>query len=219
MSGAVTVRPLDRVPEIVTVPAPHLGPADAARIESERRRLDAHPAMRDGPILMIAAAGRRRLAVFPATYAWHTADRAGPLPGTVGALGVQLALIAGDGALLWQRRSEAVDHPGGWTISAAGCAVPGPDLEAQAVTEAAEELGLSRADLLDLEPMALVDDRRGRTVQVVFRARLAPDARIEAQPDEVAETRVAATFPGDGPAESITTAWWRELVRLSIGEG
>jgi len=219
VSGGVAVRPLRRVPEPTVGRAPALGPADAARVEAERRRLDAHPAMVDGPILMVAAASPERLALYPATYAWHTADRAGPLPGTYGALGVQLALVGEDGSLLWQRRSDAVDHPGGWTISVAGTAVPGIALEHQIVAEADEELGLEPADLLGLEPMALVDDRRGRTVQVVFRAGLSATARIVPQPGEVAETRLSPAYPGDGPAESITAAWWPELVRLATGEG
>jgi hypothetical protein len=67
--------------------------------------------------------------------------------------------------------------------------------------------------------MALVDDRRGRTVQVVFRAGLSASARIVPQPGEVAETRLSRAYPGDGPAESITAAWWPELVRLATGEG
>lgn len=217
MSGEVGVRPLHRVPELAVGPAPALGPADAARVEAARRRLQAHPAMFDGPILMVAAAAPERIAVYAATYAWHTADRAEPLPATHGGLGVQLALVDEAGALLWQRRTEAVDHPGGWTISVAGTAVPGIDLEGQIAAEASEELGLGRGDLVDLRPMALVEDRRGRTVQVVFRAGLAASARIAPQPDEVAETRLAAIFPGDGPGESITAAWWPELVRLATG--
>ena len=132
---------------------------------------------------------------------------------------MQLALVAGDGALLWQRRSDTVDHPGGWTISVAGTAVPAIALERQIADEADEELGLAAHDLIDLMPMALVDDRRGRTIQVVFRAGLAPSARIVPRPDEVAEIRLAAAYPAEGPSESITAAWWPELVRLAAGEG
>jgi NUDIX domain len=219
VSGGVAARPLPRVPAVATVPVPALAPDDRARIEAERRRLDAHPTMIDGPILMVAAAAPERLAVYPATYAWHTADRADPLPGTVGALGVQLALVGQHGAVLWQRRSDGVDHPGGWSVSVAGCAVPGVDLELQVVGEAAEELGLDQADLLDLGPMALVEDARGRTVQVVFRARLRPGARITPRESEVAETRFAARLPGDGQGESITAGWWPTLVRFATGEG
>ena len=97
--------------------------------------------------------------------------------------------------------------------------MPGAGLEAQVAAEAAEELGLGARDLLGLRPMALVDDRRGRTVQVVFRAGLSRSARIVPRPAEVAETRFADVYPDDGPAESITAAWWQELVRLAIGEG
>jgi isopentenyldiphosphate isomerase len=219
VSAGIAVRPLDRVPAVVIAAPPELGRADAARVDAERRRLDAHPAMVDGPILMVSTAAPDRLAVYPATYAWHTADRAGPLPGTHGALGVQLALVGEDGTLVWQRRSDTVDHPGGWTISVAGTAVPGVALERQIVAEADEELGLTRGDLLGLAPLALVDDRRGRTVQVVFRAGLSPSARIVPRPDEVAEIRLAAAYPGDGPGESITAAWWPDLVRLAAGEG
>jgi 8-oxo-dGTP pyrophosphatase MutT (NUDIX family) len=219
VSGEIAVRPLRRVPELAVGPAPALGAADEARVESERRRLAAHPAMVDGPVLMVAAVSPGRIAVYPATYAWHTADRAEPLPDTHGALGVQLALVGEDGMILWQRRSDTVDHPGGWTISVAGTAVPGAGLDAQILAEAAEELGLDPADLVGLRPIALLDDRRGRTVQVVFRAGLSPAARIVPHPAEVAETRLAAVYPGDGPTEMITAAWWPELVRLAIGEG
>jgi isopentenyldiphosphate isomerase len=219
VSGAVAVRPLRRVPELAVGPAPALGSAEADRIESERRRIAAHPAMVDGPVLMVVSADPERIAVYPATYAWHTADRTEPLAGTHGALGVQLALVGADGLLLWQRRSNAVDHPGGWTISVAGTAVPGAALDAQIVAEAAEELGVREGDLRHLRPMALVDDRRGRTVQVVFRAGLSPSARIAPHPAEVAETRFAPVYPGDGPQELITAAWWPELVRLATHDG
>ncbi|HSD03728.1 MAG TPA: NUDIX domain-containing protein [Gaiellales bacterium] len=219
MSGEIAVRPLERVPELAVGPVPALGVADAARVESERRRLAAHPALVDGPVLMVAAAAPERLVVYPATYAWHTADRAEPLQGTHGALGVQLALVGEGGAILWQRRSDTVDHPGGWTISVAGTAVPGPGLDEQIAAEAAEELGLGPDDLLGLRPMALVDDRRGRTVQVVFRAGLSPAARIVPHPAEVSETRLAAVYPGEGPVELMTAAWWRELVRLAARDG
>jgi 8-oxo-dGTP pyrophosphatase MutT (NUDIX family) len=123
------------------------------------------------------------------------------------------------GALLWQRRSDAIDHPGGWTISVAGTAVPDVDLEAQVAAEAAEELGLGAGDLVGLRPMALVDDRRGRTVQVVFRAGLSRTARIAPHPGEVADTRLSDVYPGDGPGEMITAAWWPELVRLATDDG
>lgn len=219
MSGEVAVRPLRRVPELAVGAAPALGPADGARIESERRRIAADPAMVDGPVLMVVSADPARIAVYPATYAWHTADRADPVPGTYGALGVQLALVGAGSLLLWQRRSDDVDHPGGWTISVAGTAVPGISLEAQIVAEAAEELGLGEGDLRDLRPMALVDDRRGRTVQVVFRAGLSPSSRIAPNPSEVAETCFAAVYPGNGPRELITAAWWPELVRLATDDG
>jgi isopentenyldiphosphate isomerase len=219
VSGGVAVRPLRRVPELAIGPAPALAAADEARIDSERRRLAAHPAMVDGPVLMVAAAQPERIVAYRATYAWHTADRAEPLPGTHGALGVQLALVGVGGALLWQRRSDAIDHPGGWTISVAGTAVPDVDLEAQIAAEATEELGLGAGDLLGLRPMALVDDRRGRTVQVVFRAGLSPAARIAPHPGEVADTRLSDVYPGDGPTEMITAAWWPELVRLATAGG
>jgi isopentenyldiphosphate isomerase len=219
VSAGIDVRTLDRVPEVVPVAAPEIGAADAARIEAERRRLDAHPAMFDGPLLMVRAAAPDRLTVYAATYAWHTADRAEPLPGTVGGLGVQLALAGEGGTILWQRRTNAVDHPGAWTISAAGCAVPDVDLEQQIVGEAAEELGLDRADLLDLGPLALVEDVPGRTVQVVFRARLRPGVEPVPRPAEVAEVRFAGVFPQEGPADSITAAWWPELVRRATEAG
>lgn len=215
MSTGVAVRPLDRVPAVELVAAPDLGSADAARVEAERRRLGAHPAMFDGPILMVRAAAPDRLVVYAATYAWHTADRARPLPATAGALGVQLAMVGDGGAILWQRRTEAVDHPGGWTISVAGCAVPGVDLERQIVAEAAEELGLGRGDLEGLAPLALVESERGRTVQVVFRARLRAGATAALRESEVAEVRFGRDLPELGSVETLTASWWRELVRLA----
>jgi isopentenyldiphosphate isomerase len=215
VSTGVAVRPLDRVPAVELVAAPDLGSADAARVEAERRRLGAHPAMFDGPILMVRAAAPDRLVVYAATYAWHTADRARPLPATAGALGVQLAMVGDGGAILWQRRTEAVDHPGGWTISVAGCAVPGVDLERQIVAEAAEELGLGRGDLEGLAPLALVESERGRTVQVVFRARLRAGATAALRESEVAEVRFGRDLPELGSVETLTASWWRELVRLA----
>jgi isopentenyldiphosphate isomerase len=219
VSAGVAVRPLDRVPAVELVAAPELGPVDAARVEAERRRLDAHPDMFDGPILMVHAAAPDRLEVYAARYSWHTADRAGPLPATVGALGVQLAVVGAGGSILWQRRTEAVDHPGGWTISVAGSAVPGVGLERQVVTEAEEELGLGRGDLEGLAPLALVESAKGRTVQVVFRSRLRAGAVPALRESEVAEVRFARALPQLGPVETLTASWWRELVRLATGDG
>ena len=219
MSRAVAVRPLDRVPEVEVVAAPELGPADAAAVEAERCRLDAHPTMFDGPILMVQAVSPGRLTVYPATYAWHTADRTDPLPATAGALGVQLAVVGAEGAILWQRRTGAVDHPGGWTISVAGSAVPGVSLQRQIVAEAEEELGLARRDLEDIAPLALVESEHGRTVQVVFRARLRETAGPVPRESEVAEVRFARDFPALGPIETLTAAWWTELVRLATEDG
>jgi isopentenyldiphosphate isomerase len=205
------------VPEVVSVAPPELEHAAVARIEAERRRLDAHPDMFDGPILMVQAVAPDRLTVYAATYAWHTADRVDPLPATAGALGVQLAVVGEGGAILWQRRTERVDHPSGWTISVAGCAVPGVGLERQIVDEAAEELGLGRRDLEGLAPLALVESERGRTVQVVFRARLRAGVTPAPRESEVAEVRFARDFPSLGPVETLTAAWWPELVRLAAG--
>jgi len=219
VTAGVAVRPLDRVPELEVVAVPELGAADTARVEAERRRLATHPTMVDGPILMAVSAEPERLVVYPATYGWHTADRVDPLAGTIGALGVQLALVREDGVLLWQRRSDEVDHPGGWTISVAGSAVPGIGLERQIVAEAREELGLARRDLDGLAPLALVEAGRGRTVQVVFRARLRPGAAPALRESEVAEIRFARDYPARGPVETLTASWWRELVRLAAEDG
>jgi NUDIX domain len=218
VSAGVAVRPLDRVPAVELLAAPELGPVDTARVEAERRRLDAHPDMFDGPILMVRAAAPDRLTVYPATYSWHTADRADPLPATAGALGVQLAVVGDGGTMLWQRRTEAVDHPGGWTISVAGSAVPGVGLERQVIAEAEEELGLGRDDVEGLAPLALVESARGRTVQVVFRARLREGAVPTLRESEVAEVRFARDLPEPGPVETLTASWWRELVRLATAD-
>jgi ADP-ribose pyrophosphatase YjhB (NUDIX family) len=219
VTGGVAVRPLDRLPALALIASPQLDSADAARVEAERRRLATHRTMFDGPILMVRTARTDRIEAYPATYAWHRADRAAPLPATIGGLGVQLALVDDRGALLWQRRSHAVEHPGVWTVSVAGCAAPEATLEDQIVGEAGEELGLERADLLGLTPLALVEDPPGRTVQVVFRAQVRPGAEIRPRPAEVAEIRFAATFPGDGFDRSITARWWPQLVRLATGYG
>ena len=120
---------------------------------------------------------------------------------------------------MWQRRSDTVDHPGGWTISVAGTAVPGVALERQIAAEADEELGLTRGDLLGLEPLALVDDRRGRTVQVVFRAGLSPSARIVPRPERGGRDPAGRRLPATGAVETLTAAWWPDLVRLATEEG
>jgi hypothetical protein len=219
VSAGVSVRPLERVPALVVTAPPELGPADVARVEAERRGLAAHSTMFDGPVLMVRKAQTGRIEAYPATYAWHRVDRAAPLPATIGGLGVQLALVDGGGALLWQRRSDAIEHPGVWTVSVAGCAAPGTGLEDQIVDEAREELCLGRTDLLGLAPLALVEDPIGRTVQVVFRAQLGPDAKIRPRPAEVSEILFAPTFPDDGSDRSITARWWPELVRLAAGGG
>ena len=155
--------------------------------------------MFDGPILMVAASAPDRLTVYHATYSWHTADRADPLPATAGALGVQLAVVGDEGTILWQRRTETVDHPGGWTISVAGPRCPESDSSGRRRRGG----GGARAGCDDLEglaPLALVESARGRTVQVVFRARLRAGAVPALRESEVAEVRFARDLPSWAPS-------------------
>ena len=200
------------MPAVEIVAAPELGPADAARVEAERRRLDAHPAMFDGPILMVR--GRLRPTGSRSTRR-RTPGTRPTAPSRSRARTARWACSSRWSARTARSCGSAAPTPS--TIPAGGRSAspaprcPGVALERQIVAEAEEELGLARADLLGLEPLALVDDRRGRTVQVVFRARpLAVGADRAAAGVEVAEIRLAAAYPGDGPAESITAAWWPE---------
>ncbi|HYX87630.1 MAG TPA: NUDIX domain-containing protein [Gaiellales bacterium] len=212
--SAPQVWPLDRVPPLRSVPPPDLNALTRDRIECVRTRLAAHPTMTDEPILMVAAATPAELSVYPATYAWHAADRAAPLPGTQGGLGVQLALTAGDD-MLWQRRGPGVDHPGYWSISVAGCAVPGAGLADQIRDEAREELGLDPGHLADLRPLALVVPAEGRTVQVVFHARLADGVRPAPDGVEAVDVRKArAPEELPGAVDPLTAAWWSVLAGL-----
>ena len=201
--------------------APELGAADAARVEDERRRLDAPPAMLDGPILMIGPAAPERLAVYPATYAWHTADRVArcpPPPARSACSSPWSATVArscgSDGA-------DTVDHPGGWTISVAGSAVPGVGLERQVVAEA--ERGARARPGRSLE---LATARAGGGPARPHGAGRVPRAaRRGAAPDRLREPARSprcgslVTSRGWAPAESLTAAWWPELVRLATEDG
>lgn len=218
MSPGTAVWPLDREPELVAAAPPSLAPAQAAAIDAERARFRRTGAFTDGPLLMARSARPDRLAVFPATYAWHTVDRETPLRGTLGAVGVQLAVLSDSGPL-WQLRGDRVEAPGRWSVSAAGAAVPGVPLERQVTAEAREELGLHPADMLWLRPLAIVISRPRRVVEVVYTARLRSGA--VPRPDGVEAVEVRATWdPSDlpGPLDPLTHAWSGELRRLLAGQ-
>ena len=217
MTAAVTVAALAREPRLVPAPTPTLSSASAAAVAEAAARIGADPHLVDGPVLMVAAAAAAAVTAFPGTYAWHVASREGGVPEAgLGSLGVQVAVTDPDRGLLWQRRSDTVDGTGGWSISAAGVAVPGAPLRDQALAELAEELGLGPGDLGPLEPMALVVAAPQRVVQIVHRARLQPGAEPRPDPREVAEVAWAPDPRGlPGPLEPVTAGWWERLIELS----
>lgn len=217
MTAGVTVAALRREPRLVLASTPALSPASATAVGQAAARITADPNLIDGPVLMVAAATAAAVTVFPASYAWHVASREGGVDEAgLGSLGVQVAVADPRRGLLWQRRAETVDGPGGWSISAAGVAVPGTPLRDQALAEVAEELGLGAGDLGPLEPMALVIAAPQRVVQVVYRTGLRPAAAPHPDPHEVAEVAWAVE-PRDlpGPLEPVTAGWWERLIELS----
>jgi ADP-ribose pyrophosphatase YjhB (NUDIX family) len=217
VTAGVTVAALAREPHLVPVPTPALSPASAAAVAEAAARIEADRHLVDGPVLMVASASVEAVRAFAATYAWHVASRRGGVPEAgLGSLGVQVALADPERGLLWQRRSETVDGSGGWSISAAGVAVPGTPLRDQALAEVAEELGLRPAGMDGLAPLALVVAAPQRVVQVVYRARLRPGAEPRPDPREVADVSWV-TDPRDlpGPLEPVTGGWWESLIDLA----
>jgi ADP-ribose pyrophosphatase YjhB (NUDIX family) len=217
VSPGVTVAALEREPRVAETPPPSLSPASATAAVDAGAWIAGHAHLIDGPVLMTAAAAPGDITVFAATYAWHVASRAGGVPEAgLGGLGVQIAVADRGRGLLWQRRSDEVDHPGAWSISAAGVAVPGRGLREQALDELREELGLGPAEIEGPEPMALVVSAPSRTVQVVYRARLRPGAEPRPDRREVAELAWAEDpCVLDGPLDALTGSWCEVLVALA----
>jgi ADP-ribose pyrophosphatase YjhB (NUDIX family) len=211
---AAAVWPVDRAPAVLVGESARQAPERMAEIGAARERFRRTGRFSDGPVLMVRAASAERIDAFPATFAWHVVDRVAPLVGTVGVLGVQLAVTTPAG-MLWQRRGDAVDAPGWWSISVGGAVPPGVRLEDQVLTEAAEELGLAAGDLLELAPLAVVVSAARRLVEVVYTARLRPGSTARPDGVEVVEVRAAADpseLPGD--LDPLTRCWSGRLLAL-----
>ena len=131
------------------------------------------------------------------------------------ALGVQLFVERPEGAVLFQLRGPSIGRdPLLWTASASGGLTPTEDPRSAVLADAAEEIGLAEADLVDFRPVAIcVNDDSGSAL-VVYRAGLREGA--EPVPDE---TKVAELHWARAPADigaqvsGDTIASWDALER------
>jgi isopentenyldiphosphate isomerase len=132
------------------------------------------------------------------------------------ALGVQLFVEREDGDVLFQQRGRSIGRdPLLWTASASGGLRPGEEPQYAVLADAAEEIGLSEADLDDLRSVAVVANDDTGSALVVYRARLREG--VEPQPDaaKVAELRWALSPAGlGGQVSSDTLACWQALERF-----
>jgi hypothetical protein len=113
------------------------------------------------------------------------------------ALGVQLFVEREEGVVLFQLRGPSIGRdPLLWTASASGGVTPGENPCDAVRADAAEEIQLSAADLVEFRPVAIcVNDDSGSAL-VVYHARLRGGA--EPQPNE---TKVAELHWAAGPTE------------------
>lgn len=196
---------LGAAPALTEVPAPAPGPALAAALDRVRAGLPAR-GMFDGPIAIPVAAGPHGIAYYRATYAWNVAQREGiaDLPAGRGIVAVALLLHDGSGRCLWQLRSHGVAFGGRWDITAAGAWHPGEDLEAAALREAHEELGLAPGALAAPDGRWLTVGPEPSGATLILRVRTDPAVDLRPDPAEVAELRWAddpldLPPPGLGP--------------------
>jgi len=132
------------------------------------------------------------------------------------ALGVQLFVERESGDVLFQQRGRSIGRdPLLWTASASGGLRPGEEPRYAVLADAAEEIGLTEANLEDLRPVAVVANDDTGSALVVYRARLREG--VEPRPDEtkVPELRWAASPAGlGGQVSSDTLACWQALERF-----
>jgi hypothetical protein len=129
------------------------------------------------------------------------------------ALGVQLFVERPEGAVLFQLRGPSIGRdPLLWTASASGGVAPGEGPRSAVLADAAEEIGLTEADLPNFRPIAVCVNEDSGSALVVYHAGLRPGA--EPSPDE---TKVAelhwANDPGAIGAQVSrdTIACWHAL--------
>jgi hypothetical protein len=133
------------------------------------------------------------------------------------ALGVQV-FVERDDQVLFQLRARAIGRdPLLWTASASGGLKPGEEPRIAVLADAAEEINISEADLLDFRAIAVVTNDDTGSALIVHRASLAPGAEPRADPGKVAELRWAAR-PSElgGQVSADTLACWEALERSRV---
>jgi hypothetical protein len=136
------------------------------------------------------------------------------------ALGVQLFVERAEGATLFQLRGPSIGRdPLLWTASASGGLRPGEAPREAIVADAAEEMGLAEADLVDLSPVAVVVNDDSGSALVVYHARLRDAAEPTPDAVKVAELHWAPD-PGEIGAQvsADTLACWTALERWRAAE-
>lgn len=177
--------PLDRLPELEAVPPPRVGASTRRALERTRAALLSTPGGYDAPALIALEASAEAIAVYEAFYSWGVVSAAGAPELGLGMLGVKV-LLEQDGQAIWQRRARGVAEGLSWDLSSGGGVDPGEDLQAAAVRETVEELGVEERQLGALRPLVLAHGPRVGA-QVVFVARLDPDAILAPDVVEVSE--------------------------------
>ncbi|TMJ93782.1 MAG: hypothetical protein E6G67_11395 [Actinobacteria bacterium] len=220
MEGVLAVVPLQREPTVRPYPfrIPVDGPV-ARAVEDARRLLARTPNRFDGPVAfchgvspegcILRRAGRysEALVVFEEP---SLAYRLGF------SLGVQLFVERAEGAVLFQLRGPSIGRdPLLWTASASGGLAPDETPHEAVLADAAEEIGLTDADLPGFAPAVVcLNDDTGSAL-VVYHAELHEGA--EPTPDEFKVSELHwAKSPADLGAQvsSDTLACWAALERV-----
>lgn len=129
------------------------------------------------------------------------------------ALGVQLFVERPEGLTLFQQRGPSIGRdPLLWTASASGGLGHAERPRDAVLADAAEEIGLSEADLLGFRPLAVVVSDDTGSALVVYHAKLREGAEPEPNFTKVAELFWAAS-PADLGAQvsADTVASWEAL--------
>jgi 8-oxo-dGTP pyrophosphatase MutT (NUDIX family) len=144
----------------------------------------------NGPQLMATSVSPERVKAYRGAYAHHLAWRhfrpGANNPLGVGPVGSGVFVTDGQGRTLWTRRASGIVDPGTWSLSAAGGVETEAGFRAAALAELGEELGVSEAQLLSLDPLHLFDAPETLGCYVTFSACLRPDTPLSPNPAEIA---------------------------------
>ncbi len=129
------------------------------------------------------------------------------------ALGVQLFVQRAEGAILFQQRGPSIGRdPLLWTASASGGLNPTEEPRDAVLADAAEEIGLSEADLPGFQPIGIVVSDDTGSALIVYHATLREGAEPEPSATKVTQIHWADSPTSLGAQVSADTiACWDAL--------